>query len=149
MTTVASAIALLLVAAAQTAQAQSPSAPPTGIMHVQVTVAGANDEWTPTTLSVNAGDILLITAEGRVRLGQYAGEVGPNGADQGLGALQLKIGVGAAVRVGARSYLTVEQSGQVKLKVNDTRYDDNTGSFTVHVIVIPAELVPPAIIVPQ
>lgn len=46
-------------------------------------VSGANDEWTPTTLKVTVGDILLIRAEGTVTVGSYLGQSGPDGVNNG------------------------------------------------------------------
>jgi hypothetical protein len=120
------------------ALAQSP------IVHERVSVAATNDEWTPTPIQVSTGDIVLVLAAGRIRIGQSMGEVGPNGASSGAGALYLKIGVGAGQRVGERAFLIADQSGQVKLRVNDNHYADNAGTFEVSVIQIPAAAIPPA-----
>jgi hypothetical protein len=113
------------------------------ITHLQFNVAGTNDEWTPTSVHAAYGDIILVLATGRVRIGQVMGEVGPVGTSSGDGALELKIGVGAAQRVGVKAFLiAVADTGEVKLRVRDSRYNDNSGSFEVSVIHIPADAIP-------
>jgi hypothetical protein len=114
-----------------------------GIIHEQVEVAATNDEWTPTSVTVARGDIILVLARGRIRVGQFVGEAGPAGiVSSGDGALHLKIGVGAGQRVGERAFLVADQPGQVKLRIHDSRRDDNSGSFQVNVIFIPAAAIP-------
>jgi hypothetical protein len=112
------------------------------LTHVRVTIAGVNDDWTSTTLTVAPGDLLLLSADGRVRVGQFMGEVGPDGAPTGEGVVELKIGVNPGQRVGGKAFLIADQAGEVKLRVHDSRYDDNAGSFQVSVILIPPAAVP-------
>ena len=130
--TLNTAIALFLPTAASTQ----------AIAHERVSVAATNDEWTPTTIQVERGDVILVLAAGRVRIGQVTGEVGPNGNSSGDGVLFLKIGVGAGQRVGERAFIIADQSGPVKLRVHDNRYGDNAGAFEVSVIHIPGSLIP-------
>lgn len=108
----------------------------------RVSVASTNDEWTPTSIEVASGDVVLVLAKGRVKLGQYSGAVGPNGNSNGGGQLQIKIGVGAGQRAGEKAFIIADQAGPVKLRVLDTRYDDNSGAFDVMVIHIPASMIP-------
>ena len=116
------------------------------IQHLRVSVAATNDEWTPTGFAVSPGDVILIRSAGRVRIGQRMGEVDANGHGSGhQGALTLKIGTGAAVRVGARGFVVAEEAGPVKLRVQDTRYTDNTGTYNVDVIFIPSGAIPAAV----
>jgi hypothetical protein len=113
---------------------------------VAISIPAANDEWTSTGISVSANDIVLIRAGGRVKVGQMAGEVGPNGAfnsRHGPGLLLAKIGTTVMVPVGDQAFIVAAQGGLLRFKVQDTRYDDNQGAFTVDVIVIPAALIPP------
>ena len=109
-----------------------------------LTVAGANDEWTTTTLKVVPGDILLIKASGEVSVGSYLGNSTPDGIQNGIGQLQLKIGASSVQRAGSMSYIIVKETGVVKLRVNDTKYSDNSGEYAVEVIHIPALLIPEA-----
>ena len=102
-----------------------------------LSVAATNDEWTPTSIQVVAGDIVLVVPSGKIRIGPYVGEVGPNGDSAGEGALYVKIGVGAGQRVGVKGFFIADQPGPVKLRVSDTRYSDNAGAFDVAVILVP------------
>jgi hypothetical protein len=112
------------------------------LVHEQLTVAGTAAAWTPTPVRVSVGDFVLVIASGRVRLGRFLREVGPGGLDSGEGALLLTIGEGAGQRVGERGFVIADGPGQVRLRVYDTRHDDNTGAFHVSVIHIPASAVP-------
>ena len=47
------------------------------------------------------------------------------------------------VPVGDQASIVAAQGGPLRFKIQDTRYDDNQGAFTVDVIVIPAALIPP------
>jgi hypothetical protein len=112
------------------------------IRHERLSIAATNDEWTPTTIEVARGDIVLVLASGRIRIGQVSGEVGPTGNSSGNGLLQIKIGVGAGQRAGDKAFIIADQGGPVKLRVADTRYDDNAGAFEVSVIHIPGSMIP-------
>jgi hypothetical protein len=114
------------------------------IEHRTLKVEGANDEWSPTNLKFQAGDFLIIKAAGKVTVGSFLGEVGPDGNPSGKqeGRLQLKIGTATTLGVGSSATVNVDQSGPVKVRVNDTKYTDNKGSFNVDIVLIPAELVP-------
>lgn len=116
--------------------------PQSGITRHPFSVAGTNDEWTSTGIQVSPGDVVLVLAQGRVRIGQVMGEVGPKGASGGEGALMLKIGVRAGERVGDKAFLIAEDAGEVKLRVADSRYDDNAGAFDVVIMHIPASAIP-------
>jgi len=116
------------------------------IVHKSVTVAATNDEWTPSTVKVDTGDILIIVEHGtEIKVGGFLGYVNANGhANAGEGALMMKVGVSAGRKIGARGMLFVKDSGVVKLKVQDTNYRDNEGEYKVSVIKIPATMIPPA-----
>jgi hypothetical protein len=115
------------------------------ITHHVLTVAGGNDEWSSTALKVAAGDILLIKAIGAVAVGSFLGRTTPDGTDNGIGQLQMKIGTTAVQRVGSVRYITAAEAGTVKLRVYDTNYQDNSGEYEVDVIRIPVSLIPAAI----
>ena len=112
------------------------------IAHERLSIAATNDEWTPTSIEVSRGDVILVLAAGRIRIGQMSGEVGPNGNSSGDGVLQIKIGVGAGQRAGEKAFIVADQSGPVKLRVVDNRYSDNAGAFEVSVIHIPGSMIP-------
>lgn len=117
--------------------------------HVSVTVEGANDDYTPTGLSVKPGDLVLVGATGKVALGAWAGSTDPNGKGgpcHGFdtdGALIFKIGATAAERAGKRKVILADAAGELKLKVRDTRYSDNSGAYAVDVVLLPKNMQPP------
>jgi hypothetical protein len=120
------------------------------ITHQVYTVAATNDEWTQTKIKISPGDILITSEAGnKIIVGNFIGAVGANGTESGVGALYMKIGVGAGIKIGAHGYIRSNESGEVKLRVNDTKYTDNSGSYTVNIIHIPASLIPPAQTVEQ
>jgi len=141
---VTAAVGLLVLAPLAAAWSQAPP-----LSSIQLQVAGTNDEWTNSNLVVAVGDMVLITAEGRVRVGRVMGETDANGRGSGEGLLEFKIGVGAAQRAGVRACIAVDQAGALKLRVRDARYTDNEGSYTVTVLHIPAAAIPPAKVMPQ
>lgn len=132
------------------------------ITHRVFTVAATNDEWTQTNIKVSPGDILITNEPGnKIIVSKLLGEVGANGIGNGvvalerklravasgtetdIGALFMKIGVGASIKIGAHSYTKANESGVVKLRVYDSDYSDNSGIFTVDIIHIPGSLIPP------
>lgn len=125
------------------------------VSQVAVTVSAVNDEWTATNIKVVPGDILLTVEQGnKIVVGSYLGSTGADGLAQNkniegvqltIGALQLKIGSGAAQRIGAKGFVIVNETGKVKLRVYDTNYQDNSGEFKVHIIRIPGGLIPPPV----
>ena len=120
------------------------------ITHRVFTVAATNDEWTQTNIKVIPGDILVTNEPGnKIIVGQYLGETNANGLSNGVGALYMKIGVGAGFKIGARGYVLVTEPGVVKLRVNDKEYSDNSGNYTVNIIHIPVSLIPPEEVVEQ
>lgn len=139
------ALGLALVVSPSVVLAAAPGA--NAIVHKQVTVSGKNDEWTSVDLKVAKGDILLIKAEGQVVVGSWTGAVDADGAPgDNYGRLVMKVGSESGnIGVGKKAYYVADEStGSVKVKVYDTKYGDNSGSFTVTVIKIPAGAVPPA-----
>ncbi len=114
------------------------------------TVVATNDEWTQTNIKVSPGDILMVNEGGnKIVVGKFLGSTDANGASNGAGALYMKIGTGAGFKIGAHGYIFVTEPGVAKLKVNDTKYDDNSGSYKVNIIHIPASLIPSAQVVDQ
>jgi hypothetical protein len=115
-----------------------------------VKVNGRNDEWTSADVKVQPGDLIIVLASGKVKVGNWTGEVeadgvnGGSGAPSGsnLGRLQMKVGTGTMFFVGKRWFGGVPDPGHLKLRVYDTKYDDNSGSYEVYVLVIPKGVVP-------
>lgn len=104
-------------------------------------VPATNPKWTPTGIQISPGDLVALYADGRVRTRPTSGDVGPQGAASGEGALELMIGSGAAQVVGEQSFLIAGNAGEVKLRVRDGRYDDNTGAFAVSMTYFPRYVV--------
>lgn len=109
-----------------------------------VTVNSKNDEWTATDLTVDKGDLVVIEASGKVVVGSWAGETDANGTGgKQLGRLMFKTGDSGGDAIGASYfYVAATKVGLLKLKVFDTKYEDNDGAFTVTVRRIPACAVP-------
>jgi hypothetical protein len=138
---------LLLTFSATTLPAQ-PSG--SGIRHVLVTVAATNDEWTPSGLTVSAGDMVIVRAPGYIQIGGMSGErdaagYGHNGTTATPnGSLEYKVGVSAGKPAGKFDVHVVDDSGELKFRVRDSDYRDNRGQFEVDVIVLPPSSIPPA-----
>lgn len=111
-----------------------------------VHIEGDNDEWVSTGIKIRAGDLVVISAEGKIKIGSgMLGdiEVGPNGSPIGTGRLEAKIGT-TLVSIGAKWFAGFDQdSGALKLRVRDTNYADNAGRFQVLIYVIPGCAFPP------
>jgi hypothetical protein len=135
-------IAVIMAGLLESLAASSPAPPK--IEHYTVKIEAANDEWTPLPMRVAEGDMLVFLAKGLVKIGEYAGTSGPAGQGDGKGALQLKVGTTSVTRLSEQTFLVSGDSGPAKLRVHDTKYTDNSGSFEVRIIKIPAELIPEA-----
>lgn len=112
-----------------------------------ITVKGKNDEWTDSGLKIEAGDLVVVKAEGEVLIGSWAGKVNANGQNNhvdGLGRLTMKVGETGLERIGKRGFVEGdgELVGAIKFKVHDKKYEDNDGAFTVTVTRIPACAIP-------
>lgn len=144
---------LLVLAAGGLLGALSPrlaAQAPAPVAHT-VTIAGANDEWTSTGIKVAAGDLIVIFIGGKIVAGPVIGQVDANGrdnsgADVHLGFVEGKIGSGGTpFRVGQRFPFTAgDEVGTLRLRVSDTNYRDNSGSFTATIYLFPAAVVPAA-----
>lgn len=116
---------------------------------VTVSVEGGNDDYTPTGISIKSGDLVLIGASGVVVTGAWSGRTDPHGhlgrcgGTDSDGALVFKVGSTAPQKAGKHKLVIAEAQGELKLKVRDTKYSDNSGAFAVDVIRIPQDAVPP------
>jgi hypothetical protein len=103
----------------------------------------ANVPWTDTGVNVRAGDVLNITASGRVAFatGDWAA-VSPDGnatvrrdtyplRGQPVGALIGRIGSGTPFLIGANARVSMPATGRLVLGVNDDERNDNSGAFKV------------------
>jgi hypothetical protein len=111
----------------------------------QVHVA-ANRAWTPTGITVRAGDMLTFSASGQVQLSNDASNVanpdgvgsrpvGPKGSLPGVnvGALIGRIGNGKPWGLGNQTSIVAPATGPLYLGVNDDVFTDNRGEFVVSV----------------
>ena len=119
-----------------------PAQQPRRLQHLVVTVAASNDEWTTTGVTVQTGDILVANASGKVIVGSFIGGTDANGMGSGEGALEFKIGVTAGRAAGAHFFHNVTTPGELKFRVRDSRYQDNSGNFEVDLLIIPSEAIP-------
>lgn len=114
------------------------------IAHLTYTVAATNDEWTATEINLVPGDVVILREPGtRITVGAFIGKTDADGQKGGEGALQVKVGVGAAKKAGRDFYMVASEAGALKLRVSDTKYEDNEGAYSVGVLHIPAALIPP------
>ena len=117
------------------------------VVHHSVDVAAANDEWTDTGVSVDGGDLIVIFVKGDVTIGSLYGEVGADGAVSGAGRLYAKVGTTKTLPVGSEVAFVSSESGSLKLRVHDEKYLDNSGSFNATVMLVPAEVIPDAVVI--
>ncbi len=149
-----SALTVMVLASVPTAQAQSSVCKE--IVSKVVKVSARNDEWTSADVKVQPGDLIIVSAKGEVHTGPSPREVcdadGLVGNDfsqqfpgrklTNIGRLQMKVGTGTVFFVGKSWLGGVPDPGHLKLRVNDAKYDDNSGSFDVYVLVIPKGVLP-------
>jgi hypothetical protein len=103
----------------------------------------ANQAWTDTGITVNAGDRVQFQASGEIMFGRTAGMNSTpdgNASMRGnypdptvpVGALIGKIGNSAPFAIGMQTQpLGMPASGRLYLGVNDNDFSDNSGAFTV------------------
>jgi hypothetical protein len=120
-------------------------APPTQGKRV---VVSSTDQWADTGIDVKAGDRIWITApeNGYISCGAGAGSVNPDGAnpfvrdpnrplpDVKACALIGRIGQGAPFKIGLnRTPILAQESGNLRLGINDYDFRDNSGEWIVYV----------------
>jgi hypothetical protein len=114
--------------------------------------------WTSTGLNVQAGQVIKVTATGRINYfnGEPQTEATPDGSVSGenhcggpslCGALIGRIAGGEAFAVGSEFKTTATVSGPLDLGINDFDddpdgiFDNNSGSFTAEVEIDPPSLI--------
>lgn len=103
-------------------------------------------QWTPTGLTVQRGETLVINAEGEIRISPDANDrATPNGIIAQrydpraplprtlVGALIGRIGNGQPFGIGMNATFQAPGSGPLYLGINDSNVSDNEGSFQVTV----------------
>ena len=119
----------------------------------------ASGPWTPTGVTVAAGDTVQISAQGTMHLGdvEALAVMGPDGIPWGplclaveegpstnwiapeldCWSLIARIGEGAPIAIGSQGEFVAETDGPLSLGVNDTYFPDNTGAWTAQIVVEP------------
>ena len=122
-----------------------------GITNETISVDIRRDEWTPATVRIRPGDIVIVRASGVVKLAHtLLGEIGPKGTANGSGRLDMKVfteskvDTAPVVPIGDRWVGSFREPVTVRFRVNSERYADNSGAYRVSLIVIPAAALPPA-----
>jgi hypothetical protein len=121
--------------------ASASNAPQRGTLAVQAT-----REWTDTGMRVNKGQRLTFNASGEIRIaddktstpGGNADATAPNMKypvfNAPAGALIARVGNGQPFLIGANSQaITMPDSGELQLGVNDNHFPDNGGAYSVQV----------------
>lgn len=106
----------------------------------------ANQRWTDTGIDVQAGETIVVDAQGSARLSDDANDTAsPEGSQAGrraadapvrqgpAGGLIARVGNGAPTFVGARGSMRASTSGRLYLGVNDDYLNDNSGEYRVNV----------------
>jgi hypothetical protein len=106
----------------------------------------ANRAWTSTGMNVNRGERIAFEASGDIRIGPNVGAGLDGNPDlarrltypvrsMAAGALIGRVGNSPPFAIGSnREPIVMPASGQLSLGVNDDRFTDNSGWFTVRVI---------------
>jgi hypothetical protein len=123
-------------------------------IHRSTELPANSRDWFDTGIDVAPGQRLKITASGQIN---YMGtnpqtNSGPDGTPdipcdppacvvqgQPAGRLYGTIENGPPFSIGANTIFKVDNGGRLRLKVNDHRFDDNKGKFTVNVDLQPAQ----------
>jgi hypothetical protein len=120
--------------------AAAPAAVATSGTTIQVP---ANQAWTDTGITVNAGDRVAFQASGEITYGRSAGQTATpdGGADRRpqypvpsvpVGALIGRVGNSTPFGIGTQSQpLPMPAAGRLMLGINDNELADNGGSYTV------------------
>jgi len=105
----------------------------------------ANRGWTSTGASVTRGERIAFEASGEIRIGPSVAAGLDGNSDlarrisyplrtAAAGALIGRIGTGAPFLIGSRSEpIAMPGAGQLMLGINDDRFTDNSGAFTVRI----------------
>ncbi len=134
------------------------STPTTGTFTVTIP-ANQDGGWVDTSIPVQIGQTLTLTASGQVNLRPGDPTVGPNGSTpcQNVNCLMSEVPYGKVIartqypvgiswaafsepfEVGANLETSAPDSGKLSLAVNDHFFDDNTGAYEVVITLTPPE----------
>lgn len=117
-----------------------------GVPEGQGIAVPANQQWTPTGLTVRRGEVLNITTTGEIRLSADGNEMASSAGASSqrmaagaplprayVGALIGRIGNSEPFGIGNATTLTAPASGQLFLGINDDHVADNQGGFRVNI----------------
>jgi len=117
-----------------------------------LSVDSRNNDWQSSGISMNDNDVIIVTASGTIDLNGKGMMVGPDtkfcpqqGGELriGHGALKMKVGPHYEQYVGKKAVLISDQkNAEVKFRIWDSEYADNTGNYEVDIMYIPAALLP-------
>lgn len=141
--------------ASQATDSTQPAAPSTKRLESKSFTLEASKVWLDTGISLEAGQRVVITSEGKVRYADAKAENGPEGLARGFkdlirilpfnqagrGAVIARIGdaeVAQPFLVGASKDVVVPVAGKLALGVNEATNDTGDGSYTVKVEVYAA-----------
>jgi len=146
---IATGVPLLLAAPAKDDEAtETASATANGVLRKKIVISAINDDWTRTGVLVEPKDLVVILAQGKARVRSWGDETGPEGLENGAGRLESKVGSAAAYEVGTNAAFVVTERGILKLRIHDSRYDDNLGGFQADILVFAPRALPEAKDVP-
>jgi hypothetical protein len=148
--TIATSVPLLLAAPAKDDDeaTETASATANGVLRKKIAIAAINDDWTRTGVLVEPKDLVVILAQGKARIRSWGDEAGPAGLDNGAGRLESKVGAASPNEVGTNAAFVVTDRGILKLRIHDSRYDDNLGGFQADILVFAPRALPEAKDVP-
>ena len=117
-----------------------------GQVNSQAFRVNSQQRWTPTGITVRAGDIITFQSSGQIQMsdntqdvaspaGALSRRMAPDAPISGVlaGALIARIGGYAPVAIGDQTRITAPVSGELLLGVNDDHLPDNRGEFNVTV----------------
>lgn len=109
-----------------------------------VTLDGKQQGWIPTGITVRRGQVVRFNATGQVTLSLNPGDdATPSGVQRtdpaspmpqtATGALIGRINNGRPFGIGSQTQVTMPESGQLFLGINDSSFSDNAGAFRVEI----------------
>lgn len=113
------------------------------ISNVLIQAQGTSPDWIDTGVDIEAGDHVIVKVSGKVWVGGYYGNTGPDGVtSQGFGRLGMRIG-NEVIYPGAQKIFISDYQGRAKFKVYDTDYSNNSKHYAIELVVISAAAMPP------
>lgn len=102
-----------------------------------LTVQGNNSDWTTSSLTIAPDELVIGRAQGAVQYSSW----NPRADADATGSGGLEMRIGTSVFPAGKAWIADHPgaSGELKFRVRDTKYTDNSGAFTVTVIVVHQE----------